>query len=165
MAVVPVWPGTLPVPLSSGYSYTQKTTTARTEMDSGVARSRRRFRRAPAQINLKWLFLQEQLAVFEYFWDNDLLQGASWFDTIATSGTGPQLIRVRCISDGYTPTQVDPQHWEVTMQVEAVDMPRLAAEQYAVMVQYEGADIVQIDQAMNQFVHGTLRSPDSWGAV
>lgn len=160
---VPMWPIRLPPPLVSGYSYNQKAAMARTEMDSGIARSRRRFSRAPAQINLKWLLEQDQLAVFEYFWHFEVLDGASWFDTIASGGVGPQYLRVRCVSDGYTSTAVDGGYWEVSIQAEALEMPKINADQYAVMKLFDGDDIVLIDRRLHRFLHVLLPGEQSWG--
>lgn len=155
---VPTWPIQLPAPLVNGYSYTQKAAVARTEMDSGIARSRRRFSRAPVQINLKWLLTGPEFAVFEYFWHVEVLDGASWFETIASGGAGPQPLRVRCISDGYTSNVVDGGHWEVSMQVEALELPRIDAAQYEAMKQFDAEDIVLIDQRFYRFVNEYLPS-------
>jgi len=152
---VPTWPIQLPAPLVSGYSYSQKAAVARTEMDSGIARNRRRFSRAPAQINLKWLLTGPELAVFEYFWHVEVLDGAAWFETIASSGTGPQSLRVRCVSDGYTANAVDG-HWEVSIQAEALEIPKINAAQYTAMKQFDADDIALIDRRFYHFVNGYL---------
>lgn len=158
---VPTWPIQLPAPLLSGYSYSQKAAVARTEMDSGIARNRRRFSRAPVPINLKWLLTEAELAVFEYFWHVEVLDGAAWFETIASSGTGPQSLRVRCVSDGYTANAVDG-HWEVSIQAEALEMPKINADQYAAMKQFEEGDILLIDRRLHQFLTVDLAGPQSW---
>jgi len=150
---VPVWPSTLPQPTQSGYGYTQKAASARTEMDSGTARVRRRYTRVPTQLTLRWMFQGMQLAIFEYFWRKELMDGAGWFDVKALNGTGWQLLRVRPISDGYQVAMPSPGVSEVALQVEAIDMPILADAHYQMMQSFGAAPIEWLDEALQQLVH------------
>lgn len=160
---VPVWPATLPAPTQSGYGYQQKAASARTEMDSGTARVRRRYTRVPTQITLRWVFRDLQLGLFEYFWRKELLDGAGWFDVRALNGTGWQLLRVRPISDGYQVSMPSPGVAEVSLQVEAVDMPILSDTQYQMMNMIDAGVVSWIDDALHRFVNVSLPGAQSWG--
>ncbi|MDF3837156.1 hypothetical protein P3W85_29995 [Cupriavidus basilensis] len=153
---VPVWPRTLPQPTQSGYSYQQKAASARTEMDSSTARVRRRYTRVPTHITLRWVFRDAQLAIFEYFWRKELLDGAAWFDVRALSGVGWKLLRVRPVSDGYQVSMPSPGIAEVSMQVEAIDMPVLSGEAYELMQLYGANQIQWIDEILDRFINVTL---------
>ncbi len=153
---VPVWPRSLPAPTQSGYGYQPKAVTARTEMDSGTARVRRRYTRAPTQITLRWVFRDVQLAIFEYFWRKDLMDGAAWFDVQVLNGMGWTMRRVRAASDGYQVSMPSPGVAEVSLQVEAIEMPVLSDSINEFLQLYGPAPVQWVASTLHQLVNVTL---------
>lgn len=74
------WPSTLPVALIDGYGLESGDATVRTDMDSGPARVRLRYRATPDAIPMKFLLTDEQMVIFRAWWDGDAAQGSAWFD-------------------------------------------------------------------------------------
>ena len=79
---MPVWPTTLPAPRVPGYALNPVDPVVRTNMESGPARTRRRFTQAPTFIPVSFQFTESQFAIFEKFHAADLYDGAAWFDNI-----------------------------------------------------------------------------------
>ena len=74
--MIPNIPDTLPPPVVTGYSYRRKEQFIRTDMDSGLARQRRRFQIVPTHVNVTWRFSGLQLALFE-----ECAEGRLWNPT------------------------------------------------------------------------------------
>ena len=58
------WPTTLPLPSVEGYGLTPQEAVLRTDMESGPARQRRRFRQTLPPLTVRSLFRQFEFALF-----------------------------------------------------------------------------------------------------
>ena len=74
------WPNSFPKPLLSGYTLSPQNAVLSTQMDTGTARVRQRFTKVPVNAKVRWLMSQVQFAQFQFFWENDLDNGAAWMD-------------------------------------------------------------------------------------
>lgn len=91
----PIFPVTLPRFEHEGYSGQRQSPFARTSMDSGLARQRRRFISVPKAISAQATYTAAQLAQLESFWDNELSGGVAWFLVTLVSGGRSQQVRAR----------------------------------------------------------------------
>lgn len=76
---IPTIPETFDCKLSDGYSYSLVQPFVRTQMDSGLARHRSRFKTIPTKINVTWIVKKELMSSFRYFVYE--LAGFNWFYT------------------------------------------------------------------------------------
>ena len=87
------FPATLPNPQVSGYQVSPLDQTARTDMESGAGRSRRRTAARNDQVAVVWQFTDTQMAAFREWFDADTVDdgaagGAAWFDLSLPVGDG-----------------------------------------------------------------------------
>ncbi len=95
------YPSTLPAPIVDGYGVQPVSATARTPMDSGPARVRRRFTRVPQIVTATWDYTDDEMATFKTWWENplDLDMGANWFwITIPVGSGGTVTVEARFIA-------------------------------------------------------------------
>lgn len=90
------WPTTLPIPKLIGYGLQTTDPTARTDMDSGPARVRRRFTAAPDRLTLSFIFTEAQMVIFRAFWLSDFQQGAAWVYMPIKDGIAAGLVSREC---------------------------------------------------------------------
>jgi hypothetical protein len=111
----PTFPTTLPEPSTDSYSFKPVNGLVRTEMDSGYARVRRRFTQTPTEIEVNFKFTLTQLGIFEKFFEQDLLGGASWFYINLYNGTGKSQYIARFKTGTYSvQTSVREFLWDVS---------------------------------------------------
>lgn len=120
----PVFPPALPAcRVGDGYGYKPVEAFARTNMDSGYARQRRRFTSTPVQVTGKWRFTKAQLGEFERFWEHDILDGSAWFTVRLTNGRGTNAVRAR-FTEAYQVTGTDsPDVFDVAGKLETLSFP------------------------------------------
>lgn len=111
------WPSTLPMPLLDGYSTAPGVEIARTDMEAGEARVRRRSVSAPDTIKLAWLLDAAQMKIFRAYWDIELAAGASWCDMNVDVGDGIEQKSVRVIGQ-YQAAMLSPSRWKVSCEAE-----------------------------------------------
>jgi hypothetical protein len=99
MADLPPWPATLPDPRASGYGIQPVTPYARTDMDNGAARQRRRFTSLPSHVSVTWRFTHTQHAIFEGFLAYEINLGTDWFAVGLLNGMGVNQVRARFMED------------------------------------------------------------------
>lgn len=121
------WPSFLPVPTIEGYKLKIKPRLSSTDMDSGPRRVRRRYTRSPTIASMRWQFSEREFGLFEWWFENRLNAGASWFSGPAANGTG--LIDVQCRfiesdSGPYDSNPISSNIWIVTAEVEIDQMPK-----------------------------------------
>ena len=114
------WPATLPLPLRPNYELRATDPTARTDMDSGPARVRRRYTAAPDQISLSYRFSAAQMAVFRAFWEADFAHGAAWVNLPLIDGRTADIVYRACrpTSAKFSATPVSAACWTVEFEVE-----------------------------------------------
>lgn len=120
----PVFPPALPAcRVGDGYGYKPGESFARTNMDSGYARQRRRFVSTPTAVTVKWRFTTAELGVFERFWNNEIQDGAAWFSVRLPNGQGMTAVRAR-FTEVYQVSGTDsPGAFDVAGKLETLSMP------------------------------------------
>lgn len=117
------WPANLPVPLLQGYELEAGDTTARTDMESGPARVRRRFTAAPDGVSLSLLLTETEMNTFRDFWDGDWAQGAAWVFFPVRDGRTPGIVSKECRPNKgpFKAQLAGPNSWRVQIPVEVRD--------------------------------------------
>lgn len=121
---IPSWPADLPVWVTDGYGYTPVDPCARTQMDAGNRRVRRRFITTPTDLTLKAIFTRAQMASFETWWQNSALAGSAWVMLPISNGQG--LNNVQCRFSGTyqaAPAGDTTLLYEVSVSAETLSMP------------------------------------------
>lgn len=132
--MLPVWPAKLPKLLAEGYGYSPQDAFVRTDMDSGLARTRRRFLTVPSQVTVSWAMSASQLALYEAFVKYDLLGGGAWFQLDVITATGPKPLKVRFTEVPKVAVVSTRQLWSVTGTIETLDMPVMSEADYRALL-------------------------------
>lgn len=148
------YPITLPYPARQPYSLAPQSTVARTDMEAGAGRARRRFRGAPTRIALRWLLTEAQFAVFEAWWSLTALDGTAWQDMPVLNGCGVSSVSAR-FTGPYRHALAGARH-EVTAEIEVRALPQLTAEELEVASAYALDDIAYAAPALHAWLHSTM---------
>jgi hypothetical protein len=98
---MPAWPNTVPYsPVMASYQEQKQSQVLRSDMDTGAAKTRRRFTAAVVTVQVEWLWTETQFATFEAFFETDLEGGALPFDGVHPRTGAAAKIR---FVDPYTP--------------------------------------------------------------
>lgn len=160
MALV-AWPDRLPAPMASGYSYQPQAPFIRTNMDSGLARQRRRFISIPTQVSVTWTLNQEQLALFEAFVHYDLIDGCAWYSAQIINGMDMQSVKARMIG-GFKVDNVEPGVWKVSATLETANMPVATPDQYIALRDF-GEDVMHsVSSDLHSLIHVDLPGALAW---
>ncbi|MFM0326080.1 hypothetical protein [Caballeronia glebae] len=161
MADLVAWPDRLPSPSETGYSYQAQAPFIRTNMDSGLARQRRRFVRIPTTVSVAWTLSQEELALFEAFVHYDLIDGAAWFSALIANGQELKSVKARMPAAAKVDL-VEPGVWRVTAQLETLDMPMATPDQYVALRDF-GEDMMHSASSdLHSLIHVDLPGPLVW---
>lgn len=90
--------------------------TLNTDMDSGVTRARRLFRKVPVTISASWRMTPQQFAAFEWWHLNAISGGAGEFTITLMNGQGPQSMTAR-FTGPWEATALRGGHMQVTGQL------------------------------------------------
>lgn len=114
------WPSTLPDPQLTGYAVQAQDNTARTDMDSGPARVRRRTTSVPDEITMQVVLDETQMATFRDFFENDWYHGAAWVYVPIKDGrsAGVSLKECRPNPAKFKATPLSGALWSVELTVE-----------------------------------------------
>lgn len=113
------WPGTLPAPLFAGFSISPAPASARTDMETGAARARRRTAARNDSVTAAWRMTDAEIAIFRAWYDADdgAAGGSAWFDVdLALGDGGVSSVEARCVS--FRIAQVGPAVWDVSATLE-----------------------------------------------
>jgi hypothetical protein len=117
------YPTTLPNVQMDDYAFKPGNTNIRTEMETGLAKVRRRFISAPTEIKVVWQFTIAQLAIFEKFYEVDCLNGANWFYISLVNGMGQTTYLAR-FKDTYEAKASHREFgWSVSATLEVLTRP------------------------------------------
>jgi len=119
----PTFPASLPACRVDGYGYQYVAPFARTDMDGGLARQRRRFVSTPANVTVSWRLTQAQLATFESFVRNDLQAGVAWFTVRLPNGQGLTPVRARLTEPYQVSSAGRPDIFDVSCKLETLSFP------------------------------------------
>lgn len=143
------YPKGLPVPLREEYKLNHVSPFARTTMESGRARQRRRFSSVPTIANVNWIFeVDTHAAVFEAWFRDAVNDGADWFNMPLKTPVGMQDYVCRFV-DMYTgPDLIGISSWRISAQLEIWERP-LMPQGWGLLPEFVlGASIFDI--AMNR---------------
>lgn len=130
------WPSILPAPTVE-YSLDIAHSSARTEMESGHIRQRRRFSDSNQSISVSWSFTDLEFQLFESFATHKLDGGNGWFETDILSGGGVVRHKVRIQNGQYSASYQNFMHWTVSATLDVEEVNRLAPEILDILLAYE----------------------------
>lgn len=164
MADLPTFPATLPQPRASGYGIQPVTPYARTDMDNGSARQRRRFTAVPSHLSVMWRFTHTQLALFEGFLAYEINLGTDWFAVGVLNGMGVNQVRARFMDDPpYKAAISDSRAWfDVTATLEVKALPLPTRDEYDVLKAFPETEIDAMSDGLHQIIHVQLPGPARW---
>lgn len=120
---MPTWPATLPAPMVAGYALNPVDMTARTEMEAGPARVRRRSSARVDMVPVQWSVSDAQMAIFRAWFDDpaEANGGAAWFTVSLLMGNGgTQTVSAR-FSGIWQAAYVPHLRWQVQATLEVRD--------------------------------------------
>ena len=143
------YPEFLPEPQRDGYGFQPVSPMARSELQSGRARQRRRFTSVPTVASVTWLMDDGEAQLFEGWFEYILLSGSLWFQCPLKTPLGMDEHRARFVDIYEGPILVGESFWRFTAKLELFKRPILDAEWIIDAPDYVAmADIFDI--AMNQ---------------
>lgn len=151
------WPNSLPLPLVEGYALTPQEAVLRTDMESGPARQRRRFRQTPTRITVRWLFSEFEFALFEAWYKYHADEGAQWFQITLLGGLGLLPHQARFTGQfeaGLMPGQL----WDVKGVLEVRERPTLDEGALNLLLELKAEDIFSMGNELHPLIHQTLPS-------
>lgn len=154
----------LPDPRASGYGIQPVTPYARTDMDSGAARQRRRFSRVPSHVSVTWRFTHAEHALFEGFLAYEINLGTDWFAVGLLNGMGVNQVQARFMGDPpYKSAISDSRAWfDVTAKLEVKALPLPSRDEYEVLRTYTAAEIAAMGDPLHDFIHVRLPGTMRW---
>ena len=125
---MPTYPTQLPAPLVSGYALQPQDVGIRTAMDSGIARTRKRFSARPiTTVPVNWLMSQNQLAIFDAWM---LAYASDWFFINLAGSLGIQTVQARLVGAWTSVPAGGSALWSVSATLEVRAFDALSAEQF-----------------------------------
>ena len=165
MSCLPVFPDVLPKPLMSGYGYAPQGVFIRTQMESGRARQRRRFKTYANQVTASWTFDNEQLSAFEAFFDYEACGGAAWFRLELGNGLGMSCVKARFV-DAENPYQIskidNSRLWQLTASLETFELPKYDETSYFWLKDNSIDDLKLLSDGLHRVVNTNPDSPYWW---
>ena len=117
---MPTFPATLPAALVDGYMLAPVDQTARSEMEVGAARVRRRTSSRNDLIDVSWIMSASQFATFRAWFEDSttgISGGSSWFNMSLDVGDG-SITAEEVRFKGPWKASRDSSVWRVTAQIE-----------------------------------------------
>ena len=115
------WPTTLPNPNAPNYGLNPVDQTARSEMDAGTSRVRRRTQARNDHVACTWEMNDTQLAAFRTWFDDGsagAAGGAAWFTVTLAIGTGGLVACTARFTKIYQVSHLGGLIWNVTGELE-----------------------------------------------
>lgn len=147
------FPNHLPLPTVQGYKIKPDDAILRTDMESGLARQRRRFTQTPSKINVRWLMNQEQFSLFEAWYKYHAKEGAEWFLISLLGGLGLLQQEARFIKQ-FEASLFNGILWEITSELEIRDRPTLSEGALNILLD---SDYLKLEKTINR-LHGLINT-------
>jgi len=149
------WPEKLPLPTVEGYTIQPSDAIIRTEMESGLARQRRRFTHAPSRISVRWIMRREQFAIFEawYYWFAQ--EGGAWFEVELLGGIGLVAQQAR-FTRQFQAQLLGRVLWEIRSELEIRERPVLSREALIICLREDAQKLLAAIKDMHIFIHQFL---------
>ena len=122
------YPEFLPEPQRDGYGFQPISPMARSELQSGRTRQRRRFTSVPTVASVTWLMDDAEAQLFEGWFEHILLSGSLWFQCPLKTPLGMDEHRARFVDIYEGPILVGESFWRFTAKLELFKRPILDAE-------------------------------------
>lgn len=151
------WPDTLPLPSVEGYGLTPQDAVLRTDMESGPARQRRRFRQTPTRITVRWLFLEIEFAIFESWYKYHADEGAQWFEINLLGGLGLLPHEAR-FTRQFEARLLPARRWEVRGELEIRERPTLDKGALNILLDSSPDALLVTVERLHAWVHVTAPS-------
>lgn len=148
------WPATLPLPSVEGYGVSPQEAVLRTEMESGPARQRRRFRQTPTRITVRWLFGEYQFALFEAWYKFHADEGGQWFEITLLGGLGLLPHEAR-FTRQFEARLLPARRWEVKGELEIRERPTLNEGAIGLLLESEPEALFVAIATLHRLVHVT----------
>jgi len=148
------WPATLPLPSVEGYGVSPQEAVLRTEMESGPARQRRRFRQTPTRITVRWLFGEYQFALFEAWYKFHADEGGQWFEITLLGGLGLLPHEAR-FTRQFEARLLPARRWEVKGELEIRERPTLDEGAIGLLLESEPDALFVAIATLHRLVHIT----------
>lgn len=126
------WPSQLPAPMLEGYGLEPQASFARTDMDAGPARQRRRFTSAPTHVSASVTVTRSQLDIFEGWYRHRIDDGAAWFDGPLYNGRGKTTVEFRFL-EPWTSTPLGGGVWRIACKWETRNRPVMSESELAAL--------------------------------
>ena len=149
------WPDTLPLPTVEGYAVSPQEAVLRTEMESGPARQRRRFRQTPTRITVRWLLGEYHFALFEAWYKFHADEGGQWFRITLLGGLGLLPHDAR-FTRQFDARLLPARRWEVRGELEIRERPTLDEGALNLLLELDAQDIFAMGSELHPLVHNTL---------
>ena len=110
------WPATLPAPLAAGYGVQPADPVARTDMEAGPPRMRRRTAVRNDRVPVAFVLDAAQMAAFRAWFDDaatGIAGGSAWFDVSLDVGEGAAAVEARFLAV-WQAEQLAPGLWRVS---------------------------------------------------
>lgn len=148
------WPATLPLPRVTDYALEPQDPVARTDMEAGPARTRRRSTQTPTHIPVQWRLTAEEMAVFEAWHRYTIKDGAEWFDIDLKTGIGISSHEARFIGMWKAPAENN-KTWAVKAKLEVRERAMMDADQLAAVQAFGMVVITTLPERLHRSVMTT----------
>ena len=115
----------LPDPLIDGYGFKSENNLLRTEMVTGLARQRRKYKSVPNKVPIKWLFDDDQASFFMSWYRDILCDGSAWFMMKLKTPQGIGFFKCRFTAKYDGPTLIGGKYWQCSASMELREMPMM----------------------------------------
>jgi hypothetical protein len=149
------WPEQLPLPSISNYGIEPQEGVARTDMEVGPARQRRRWTVTPTEFPVEWHLTLEELALFEAWYRFYGQEGAAWFNITLLGGLGLVTHEAR-FRGQYKAKAASARWWVVSARLEVRDRPTLDEAALAIALTNDVAQLFSWISALHHLVHAEL---------
>ena len=173
MTTTITWPDRLPLPTFDGYAVQPQDAVARTDMESGAARVRRRYTSIPSRIPVRWRFGPTEFGIFESWFRWMVSDGAQWFSIELLGGMGMVGHEARFIGDNAGSYKAQPQRgspgsgprWIVTALLEIRERPVMSGDTLNLMMQEDLAGLTAAVLTAHDAIHFILPGTDVAGIL
>lgn len=165
MTTLVSWPARLPLPTYDGYALEPEAATARTDMEAGPARQRRRYTGTPTRVPVRWRLSALEFATFEAWFRLKLADGADWFAVDLLGGIGVTGHEARFVAQSGTPYRAVPGRggvWIVTSALEVRQRPMLDEAMLDILLAEDLAGLLAAIDGLHAVVHDTLPRFTPW---
>ncbi len=156
---MPTFPTQLPAPLINGYTLQPQDVGIRTSMDSGIARTRKRFSTRPiTTVPVNWLMTQNQFAIFDAWM---LAYASDWFSINLAGGLGLQTVLARLVGTWTSMPAGSSALWSVSATLEVRAFDGLSAEQLEAFLAFGADDLLAANALLHSWIGGK-NPPESY---